>query len=261
MVSVETDLDEPARVPEGMAGLAKGLAILEAFPANGGRMTVADAARASSTTRASARRCLLTMAELGYLEYDGKFFRPQPRILSLGKAYSTSRSLPQVAQPILLLARDELEESVSLAIMDGDSALFIARADAARLISSGISIGARAPAYCSATGKVLLGGWSDERVLAYLTRTNLVARTAHTLVDKAKILSEVKSARANGYAISDEELELGLRSIAVCVLNSHGDLSGAMSASVSSARISRKQMIALFLPILKRNAEKLGRAL
>src|ERR1019366_10512505 len=143
----------PVRVPEGMAGLAKGLAILEAFAGNKGRLTIADAARTSGATRASARRCLLTLTELGYVEYDGKFFRPQPRILSLSSAYSECRALPQIAQPILAAARDVLAESVSLAIFDNDSAFFITRAEGKRPVSSGILIGSRGAAYCFGAGK------------------------------------------------------------------------------------------------------------
>jgi len=244
-----------------MAGLAKGLAILEAFSGNNGRLTIAEAARASGATRASARRCLLTLTELGYVEYDGKFFRPQPRLLSLSGAYSECRTLPQIAQPILASARDELAESVSLAILDNDAALFIARAEAERLISSGILIGARAPAYCSATGRILLSDWDGTKLRNYLERTALVPRTKHTLVKKAVILDAIRTARKHGFAVVDEELELGLRSIAVPVFDSRRRLVGAMSASASSARVSVAQMTRNFLPILQCYAQKLGKAL
>lgn len=254
-------VNAPTRMPEGMAGLAKGLAILEAFAGHKGRLTVADAARASGATRASARRCLLTLTELGYVEYDGKFFRPQPRILSLGSAYSECRTLPQIAQPILAAARDELAESVSLAILDNDAALFIARAEADRLISSGILIGSRAPAYCSATGRILLSHSTEKKIRDYLERTELVARTKHTLVKKAAILDAIRTAQKQGFEVIDEELELGLRSIAVPVFDSRRSLVGAMSASASSARVSVAQMMRNFLPILQRYAEKLGKAL
>ena len=251
----------PTRVPEGMAGLAKGLAILEAFSHNGGRLSVADAAQASGATRASARRCLLTLTELGYLEHDGKFYRPQPRILVLANAYSESRPLPQIARPILLAARDALGESVSLAVLEGDSAFFVARAEAERLVSSGISVGATAPAYCSATGRVLLGGLDDVQFKKYLARTKLVARTERTSTKKTAIQDIIRLSRERGYAVSDEELELGLRSIAVPVHDSRGKLVCAMSASASSARVTSNQMTSDFLPILREHAARLGKAL
>jgi IclR family pca regulon transcriptional regulator len=249
------------RVPEGMAGLAKGLAILESFAVNKGRLTVADAARASGATRASARRCLLTLTELGYVEYDGKFYRPQPRLSALSSAYSESRTLPQIAQPILMAARDVLAESISLAILNDDSALFIARAEAEWLISTGILIGSRAPAYCSATGRILLSGWTEEKVRNYLKHTKLVALTKHTLVKAGAIVSAIGAAQKQGFAVSDEELELGLRSIAVPVFDSRRNLVAAMSASASSARISIMQMTRDFLPVLRQHAEKLGKSL
>lgn len=249
------------RLPEGMAGLAKGLAIIEAFSAHRTRMTVSDAAQSSGTSRASARRCLLTLTELGYLEFDGKYFRPQPRLLALSAAYSGTRSLPQIAQPFLKAARDELHESVSLAVLDRDAALFVARSEAERLVTTGISVGTRIDLYCSATGRVLLAAWADERLLSYLDRVKPEARTKYSLIKKAALRDVVRSARAQRYAFTDQELEIGLRSIAVPVIDSRGRIVAAMSASASSARISIKEMVKCFLPVLNANAGSLGRAL
>lgn len=253
----------PARphAPEGMGGLAKGLAIIEAFAGARGQLTVADAARAAGATRASARRCLLTLVELGYLEYDGKFFRPQPRMLRLGAAYSESRTLPQIAQPFLNAARDELQESISLAVLEDDHAVFIARAEAERLVSSGIGVGARAALYCTATGRVLLSALPEGEVRSYLAQTKLEPLTPKTIVKRGDLMDAVRAAGRDGYAISNEELELGLRSVAVPVFDVSKRLVGAMSASVASGRVSAAQMIEDFVPLLQRHAEKLGRAL
>jgi len=250
-----------ARLPEGMGGLAKGLAIIEAFSAQRTRLTVSEAAEASATSRASARRCLLTLTELGYLEFDGKYFRPQPRLLALSAAYSGTRSLPQVAQPFLKAARDELHESISLAVLDRDAALFVARAEAERLVTTGISIGTRIDLYCSATGRVLLSGWSDERLSAYLDRVRIEARTKHSLVKKTALRDAVRNDRIHGYAFTDQELEIGLRSIAIPVVDSRGAVVAAMSASASTARVSIQQMVKSFVPVLRTNADALGRAL
>ena len=248
-------------MPEGMGGLAKGLAIIEAFSPHRSRMTVSEAAQSSGTSRASARRCLLTLTELGYLEFDGKFFRPQPRLLALSAAYSGTRSLPQIAQPFLTAARNELHESISLAVLDRDAALFIARAEAERLVTTGISVGTRIDLYCSATGRVLLSGWNEKRLAAYLDRIEIEARTKYSLVKKAALRDVVQKAAEAGYATTDQELEIGLRSIAVPVFDSRGAIVGAMSASASSARITMQQMIKGFVPALRANAEGLGRAL
>jgi IclR family pca regulon transcriptional regulator len=249
------------RLPEGMGGLAKGLAIIETFSPHRTRLTISDAAEASGTSRASARRCLLTLTELGYLEFDGKYFRPQPRLLALSAVYSGTRSLPQIAQPFLTAARDELHESISLAVLDRDAALFVARAEAERLVTTGISIGTRIDLHCSATGRVLLSAWEDERVSAYLDRAKMEARTRYSLVRKAALREAVRSARRLGFATTDQELEIGLRSIAVPVVDSRGTLVGAMSGSASSARVSLPQMIKGFVPVLRANADALGRVL
>ena len=250
-----------ARLPEGMGGLAKGLAIIEAFSPHRTRLTVSDAAESSGTSRASARRCLLTLTELGYLEFDGKYFRPQPRLLALSAAYAGTRSLPQIAQAFLKAARDELHESISLAVLDRDASLFVARAEAERLVTTGISIGTRIDLYCSATGRVLLSAWADERLSAYLNRVKIEARTRYSLVKKAALREAVRCASTQGYAATDQELEIGLRSIAVPVIDSRGTLIGAMSASASTARISLPQMVKGFVPVLRANADALGRSL
>jgi IclR family pca regulon transcriptional regulator len=249
------------RLPEGMAGLAKGLAIIEAFSPHRTRMTVTDAAHSSGTSRASARRCLLTLTELGYLEFDGKYFRPQPRLLALSAAYSGTRSLPQIAQPFLKAARDELHESISLAVPDGDAALFVARSEAERLVTTGISVGTRIDLYCSATGRILLSSWNDQRLAAYLDHVKIEARTKYALIKKAAIREAVRNARTVGFATTDQELEIGLRSIAVPVVDSRGTIVAAMSASASSARVSIQQMVKGFVPVLTANAKSLGRAL
>jgi IclR family pca regulon transcriptional regulator len=254
-----TDEAGAGRLPEGMGGLAKGLAIIEAFLPHRTRMTVSEAAQSSGTSRASARRCLLTLAELGYLEFDGKYFRPQPRLLALSAAYSGPRSLPQLAQPFLKAARDELHESISLAVLERDDALFVARSEAERLVTTGISLGTRIDLYCSATGRVLLSAWDEKRLAAYLDRAKPEARTKYALVKKAALREAVLSVRKLGYATTDQELEIGLRSIAVPVMDSHGAVVAAMSASASSARVSIAQMVKSFLPVLKANAVGLGR--
>jgi IclR family transcriptional regulator, pca regulon regulatory protein len=249
------------RLPEGMGGLAKGLAIIEAFSPHRTRLTVSEAAESSGTSRASARRCLLTLTELGYLEFDGKYFRPQPRLLALAAAYSGARSLPQIAQPFLKAARDELCESISLAMLDRDAALFVARSEAERLVTTGISVGTRIDLYCSATGRVLLSAFSEERLAAYLDRAKIEARTRYSLVKKGQLREAVRNARTDGYAFTDQELEIGLRSIAVPVMDSRGAIVAAMSASASSARVSMQQMIKGFLPVLRASADSLRRAL
>lgn len=246
----------PARPAEGMGGLAKGLAIIEALAARGVQSS-ADAARASRSTRAAARRCLLTLVELGYVERIGREFRPLPRLRNLGRGGNLRDRLVEGSQPILDRGRDELNESLSLAVLEGDAALFIARAEAEHIISTGVRIGARLPAYCSATGRVLLSQLNDDEVRALIGKKTFPQRTPKTLTKPAAILREIEKVRDDGFAVSDEELELGMRSLAVPVRDAAGHLVAALSVSAYSARIGRHVLLKRFLSVVQQCAAQI----
>jgi IclR family pca regulon transcriptional regulator len=249
-----------SRAPERMAGLAKGLEIIEEFGRGATQMTVAEAAHAAGISRAAARRCLLTLGDLGFLAYDGKFFSPTPRLGRLGTAYLDTAPMPALARPHLANARDALGESVSLAVLDEGWSLFVARAEAERIVSAGVRVGARVPAYCSATGRVLLAALSEEALDRYL-EGNFERRTALTVVNPKELRRLVGTVRAQGVAFVDEELELGLRALATPVKNSDGQTLAAMSVSTSTARATVEEMRQHFLPALRVQAERLGRML
>lgn len=244
---------------EGMAGLAKGLAVLEAFGAAHAKLTISDAAKMTDLSRATARRCLLTLVDLGYLAFDGKFFTPTPRTLRLGNAYIETTPLPQLAQPHLAAVRESVHESVSLAVYVSGESLFIARSEVTRIVNTGVRVGATLPAYASATGHVLLAGLPDKELEEYLERGPLRARTPKTPVTRTEIIERIDRARRLGYAVSDEELELGLRSIAVPVMDSRRRIMAAMSVSALAARVPLEQMLSEFLPPLREHAALLGR--
>jgi IclR family pca regulon transcriptional regulator len=244
---------------EGMGGLAKGLAIIEAFAIHDA-MNVADAARAAGATRAAARRCLLTLHELGYVERTGREFRPLQRLRRLGGATTKRDRLIRLAQPLLERARDDLKESVSLAVLEGDTSLFIARAEAEHIVSTGVRVGAHLPAYCSATGRVLLSQFTDREILDRIGRKPLPARAPRTLTRPTDIVAEIRSVGQKGYAISDEELELGLRSLAVPVAGPNGEIVAAASVSASSARVRTAELSKRFLPALRTCARMLVEA-
>lgn len=249
------------RAGESMAGLAKGLAIIEGFGPDNPRLTVADAARISGTTRAAARRCLLTLAELGYVEYDGKFYKPRPRMLRLGLHYLEATPLPQLAAPLLANLRDTVEESASLAVREGDRAIFVARAEARRVVSTGVRVGAELPLHISAAGRVLLGALPEAARRAYFEGATLEARTPKTLIDLNALIEAVDVARNTGIAVTDEELELGMRVIAVPVVDGQGNVVAAMSLSASSARVSVADMLDDMAPALRDAASRLSRHL
>lgn len=247
------------RPAEGMGGLAKGLAIIEAL-ATSGVQNSADAARVAHSTRAAARRCLLTLVELGYVERIGREFRPLPRLRNLGRGSNLRERLIEESQPILAKGRDQLNESVSLAVLDEDSVLFIARAEAEQIISTGVRVGAHLPAYCSATGRVLLSGLDDKEVRDIIGKKTFPQRTAKTLTKPPAVISEVLSVREIGFSVSDEEIELGMRALAVPVHDLDGKLVAAMSVSVYSARASRHALVKTFLPVLQECASQLEEA-
>lgn len=248
-----------ARAPEGMAGLTKGLAILEAF-GDRPRLTISEAAEAAGVTRAAARRCLLTLVEGGYLTHDGKLFSPTPRTLRLG-AFMLSDPLPKLAEPLLAALRDALGESVSLAVLDSDASVFVARAQAERIVSIGVRVGARLPAYGSATGRVLLAALPADALDAYLARCRPERRTDKSLTDLAAIRAAVDRARREGVAVMDEELEIGVWAMAVPVVDSRGAVRAALSVSALAQRISLDEMRGRMLAPLRETAAMIGRRL
>lgn len=249
------------RRAETMGGLAKGLAILEIFGAGATRLTVADAARGADMSRAAARRCLLTLEELGYVGFDGKFFSPRPRLHRLGGQPVVGASLAQRAQPILADVCELLDEPISLAVLDGREALFIARAEASHIVSTGVRLGGRLPAYCSATGRILLGSLDDDEVRTYLATTALVARTARTVTDPAALFALVVETRRTGISVTDEELEVGMRSMAVQVRGATGETIAALSVSTLAGRVSLDHMWQVYRPALERSAARLTASL
>lgn len=245
---------------ESMAGLAKGLAIIEAFAINP-TMSVADAARASGASRAAARRCLLTLVELNYIELAGREFRPLPRLRRLGGVASAQEQLIRIALPLLERARDDLAESVSLAVLENDQSHFIARAEAEHIVSTGVKVGANLPLYCSATGRVLLGRHSDEDVERRLLRFPMTARTPKGLATVRDVVGAIREAERCGYAISDEELALGIRSLAVPVTATGGQIIAAVSVSAASARVKVGDLRRSLLPALLACAEQITKSL
>lgn len=254
--------NKPAgRAPEGMGGLAKGLAIIEAFSDQRREMSVARAAQAADISRASARRCLLTLAELGYLRRIGSSYLPTPRMLRLGDAYFEVSTLPQLAQPHLDIARDQLNESVSLAVLQDDAAVFIARAQVTRPIATYARLGIALPAYASATGRVLLAAEDDAQFEAYLSRTEFVAHSPKTVTDPDRIRELIMEVRRTGYALSSEQFELGIFALAIPVIDHRDKIVASISISASMARISPEQAERDYLPVLREQAEAIARML
>jgi IclR family transcriptional regulator, pca regulon regulatory protein len=237
---------------EYVMGLEKGLSVIEAFALLKGPATLSQLAEVTGHSKASVRRCLLTLLKLGHVAQDGRSFRLAARALRLGHAFVASDPLTKVAQPILEVTSERTRESASIAVLDSQDVVFVARSTHRRSLSFGLSVGARLPAWCSATGRVLLAGEPRERVEFILNRMSRPALTPHTRTSMAEILREIDAAQAQGWAICDEELEIGLRSIAVPVRTGAGALVAALSLSVKSTRMTREQLVDMLLPELER---------
>ena len=237
---------------EYVAGLEKGLLIIEAFGMANRALTLSEAAEITGHSRASARRSLLTLQRLGYVESDGKLFRLAPRVLRLGHAYLTSTSLARVVQPTLEAISERTHESSSFAVLDGTDVVFVARAATRRSLSNGLGLGSRLPAYSSATGRVLLASLPEDEALLRFNRMARYQLTPHTRVEIPVLMALLEDVRKQGYAVSNEELELGVRSLAVPIRDGSGAISGSISIVSSTSRRTLENMIEHLLPELER---------
>jgi len=243
-----------------MGGLAKGLAVIETFTADRPRQTIAEAAAAAGMDRATTRRCLLTLAHQGYADYDGKFFTLTPRVLRLGTACLATMPLPQMVQPWLDALSEELGESSSVSILDGAEIVYVARAAQRKVMSIALMPGSRLPAYCTSMGRVMLAALPEVQARDILA-AELPARTSHTLTDAGAILQELARVRAQGYAVIDQEVELGLRSIAVPVLNARGKVVAALNFGLPARGEPLQSVVDHYLPAMLRVQTELRRVL
>ncbi|MGL4974393.1 MAG: IclR family transcriptional regulator domain-containing protein, partial [Bosea sp. (in: a-proteobacteria)] len=197
-----------------MAGLEKGLAVIACFDGAHQQLTIAEVSAMTGLSRAAARRCLLTLTASHYATYDGKFFRLTARVLRLGYAYLASSPLPQILQPFLEQLSEETHESASASILEGHEIIYIARSAQKRIMSVGLSIGARLPAYCTSMGRMLLSALPAEEARQRVLAARPVPLTGHTLTETGAVMARVHQAAAQGWALVDQELEIGLISIA-----------------------------------------------
>lgn len=241
-----------------IVGLEKGLAVIECFNDSRQSLTISDAAKAVGLSRAAARRCLLTLNHLGYTDFDGKFFRLTPKAMRLGYAYLSSTTIPQILQTYLENLCEDVSEACSAAILDGNEFVYVARAAVKRILAANVNVGTRLPVFCTSLGRVLLSGLEIEQAQNILESIPRPAHTIHTKTDIEQIKRELVKVRVDGYCLVEEELQLGLNSIAVPVFNSAGRLVASMCISSQPARRSSQQMVEEFLPKLLRTQKILS---
>jgi IclR family pca regulon transcriptional regulator len=249
--------------PNFMTSLARGLAVIRGFTQQKRSLTISQLSQRTGIPRAAVRRCLYTLSRLGLVaSEDGRTFALRPKILGLGHAYLSSTTLASSAQPVLDRISDVLHESSSIALLDGDEILYVARSSTTRRIMSvDLGIGTRLPAYCTSMGRVLLAHLAPSERDDYFARVKLVAHTSKTQIAPDKLRNDLDAVVSAGYAIVDQELEIGLRSIAVPVRDLAGKVVAAMNISTQASRVSIAELERRFLPELEAGARELGAAL
>ena len=244
-----------------VASLAKGLKVIEAFRADRPRLAVVEVARVTGLDRATARRCLLTLHSLGYADYDGKFFTLTPRILRLGMGALATLPLPQIVQPWLDQLSEQIGQSTSVAILDDTEVVYVARAAQKRVMTVGLMPGSRLPAHSTSLGRVLLASLPEAQARALIERADLTPRTVRSLTSPDEIMTELGKIRETGHAIIDQEVEIGLRSIAVPVFDARGRTVAALNTGVAAIQAGPEDLARDYLPGLLKVQEALRRVL
>ena len=252
-------LDQYAGDPNFMTSLARGLLVIQSFTPQTPQMTISQLSVKTGLSRAAVRRCLYTLTKLGFAGIeDGSRYALRPRMLTLSNSYSSSNSLSTAAQPILERMSAALHESFSVATLDGDDIVYVARSNVSRVMSDDLHIGSRLPAYCTSMGRVLLAYLPVEQLEQYLARVDLVPHTTRTVNSIEKLRLLLRNVRRNGYALCDQEFEVGLRSLAVPVYSPSGRVVATINLSGHAPRMPVFDMQTRFLPHLRNAAAELG---
>jgi IclR family pca regulon transcriptional regulator len=248
--------------PDYVASLARGVAVIKAFGRQSRRLTLSEVAASSGLSRAAARRFLLTLCALGYARGDGKHFELTPRLLEIGYAYLASLEFWELIQPALEEIARQLNESSSAAVLDGDEVVYVARsASRQRLIAVALTVGTRLPAHATSMGQVLLARLPPDELERYFKAARPARFTAKTRVSRREIEARLEEVRRQGHALADQELEEGLRSIAVPLRDRAGRTVAAINVSAHAARVPAKTLTQEYLPVLKQGAAAIERLL
>lgn len=235
----------------------RGLRVIRALAGPSRGLTLSDVARAAGLSRATARRFLQTLVALGYARTDGRTFELTPRVLELGYAYLSGITLPGVARPHLEALLEEVGESCSVTVLDGDEIVYVARATSRRVVTVGVDIGTRFPAYPNSMGRVLLASLSADELGAYFERATFEQLTARTRTDEHLLRAELEHIREDGYAVVDQEHGEDVRSVAVPIRNDDGRTVAAMNISTSASRTSLDRLLHELLPALQSTAAEI----
>ena len=251
-------LDEFHGDPNFMMSLARGLLVIQAFSERRLQLSISQLSRRTALSRASVRRCLHTLSKLGFAGTDdGRSFYLRPRVLALGHSYLSSMPLATAAQPILEHLSQILHESCSIALLDGTEIVYVARAHVTRIMAIDLGVGTRLPAFCTSMGRVLLANLPANELESVLPKIEFKRFTDRTVTSVEKLRQVLAAVKREGHAIIDQELELGLRSMAVPVRNPAGRVVAAINVGAHGQRVSIQDMRTRFLPYLHAAAQEL----
>jgi IclR family pca regulon transcriptional regulator len=248
---------QAAAEKQSLQSLERGIAVLQVFSKERPALTLSEVARLTGITRATARRILLTLEKLGHVRSDGRLFSLTPRVLTLGWAYLSSLNLWDVAQPLMEDLVEQTKESTSAATLDLPDIVYVARVPTRRIMAVAISVGTRFPAYATSMGRVQLAGLPGEELESYLARADLRRLTAHTLSTPDALRAELDRIRAQGWALVDQELEEGLRSIAAPIRDRSRRVVAAVNVSAHASRASKETVRKTLLPPLLEAAARI----
>lgn len=254
----QTSIEEGAS-RDLVGSLGRGLAVMEILARHPAGMTLTEMAEEAGLTRAGARRFLLTLTAAGYASQSGRLFSLSPRLLTVARTWLSGASLWTFAAPIMREVAGRFDEACNAAVLSGEDVVYVERIPGRRILSVALDVGTRLPAYCTSMGRVLLAGLGPDELKAFLASAKLEPRTARTVANPAALGEAIGKARTDGFAVVDEELELGLRSIAVPINDRSGRTVAAINVSTQSARFSTAAMEREILPVLgqaKRRVEE-----
>jgi len=245
--------------PEFVQSLERGLKVIRCFDAEHPRLTLSEVATRTGLTRATARRLLLTLDELGYVSSDGRHFSLTPRVLDIGYAYVSSLNVQQIAQPYLEALSERVNESVSVTVLDEADIIYVARVPTTRIMTISLGLGSRLPAHCTSMGRVLLAELTTDELRAVLP-AELAPRTERTITSRRELEGVLAKVGERGWALVDEELEIGVRSIAAPLRDSNGRAIAAMNVSTHAGRTTVAELHEHFVPALVATAQEISDA-
>ena len=247
--------------PEFLEALARGLRVIQSFDRDRRQLSLSDVAKLVDLPRASVRRTLHTLVQLGFAETDGKLFRLTPRVLTLAGAYLLSNPIASILQPAIDRLSAEINESCSAAVLDGDDVVMIVHASPARVLPLSAQVGLRFPAVHSSLGRIILAGFNDDALDAFMARVQPQKLTDQTVTDKKKLQRAILQARMDGYSLVDREVEVGFRSISVALQRLDGKTIAALNIGIHTERGTPEMMRQTFLPKLRSIASELQQQL